>query len=204
MRDVYVIGVGMIRFGKYLERTMKDIAAECVDLVLRDADTAKDDLQFAYVSNGYWGLFEGQHSIKGQVMLFPLGIQKIPITNVENACAGASTAFHLAWMSIASGLHDVGLALGVEKLTHVDKELSLKSFMSSMDVLDFKNQIGRMLSAGDTLSVKPPPEQAAAGEGRSIFMDIYAVGARWHMSKYGRYSAATGSDLIQESFPQHT
>ncbi|MEW6140614.1 MAG: thiolase family protein [Thermodesulfobacteriota bacterium] len=185
MRDVYVIGVGMFRFGKYLERTMKDMAAECVKLVLKDADIGKDELQFAYVSNGYWGLFEGQHSIKGQVLLFPLGIQKIPITNVENACAGASTAFHLAWMSIASGLYDVGLALGVEKLTHPDKELSLKSFMSSMDVLDFANQVQRMLSAVQGLPVKPPPEQEEAGRGRSIFMDMYAVGARWHMAKYG-------------------
>lgn len=185
MRDVYVIGVGMFRFGKYLERTMKDMAAECVGLVLNDADTTKDDLQFAYVSNGYWGLFEGQHSIKGQVLLFPLGIQKIPITNVENACAGASTAFHLAWINVASGLHEVGLALGVEKLTHVDRELSLKSFMSSMDVLEFESQIGKMLAVGEGLSVKPPPEQEAAGKGRSIFMDVYGVGARWHMSKYG-------------------
>lgn len=185
MRDVYVIGVGMFRFGKYLERTMKDMAAECVDLTLDDAGVDKKDLQFAYVSNGYWGLFEGQHSIKGQVLLFPLGIQRIPIINVENACAGASTAFHLAWMNIASGLHEVGLALGVEKLTHVDKELSLKSFMSSMDVLDFENQVGRMLAAGDRLPVKPPSDQAQAGTGRSIFMDMYSVGARWHMSKYG-------------------
>jgi acetyl-CoA acetyltransferase len=185
MRNVYVIGVGMFRFGKYLERTMKDMAAECVDLVLKDADIGKDALQFAYVSNGYWGLFEGQHSIKGQVLLFPLGIQKIPITNVENACAGASTAFHLAWMSIASGLYDVGLALGVEKLANADKELSLKSFMSSMDVLNFANQVDGMLSAVRDLTVQPPPEQAEAGQGRSIFMDMYAVGARWHMSKYG-------------------
>ncbi len=185
MRDVYVIGVGMFRFGKYLERTMKDMAAEGVQLALKDANITKDELQFAYVSNGYWGLFEGQHSIKGQVMLFPLGIQKIPITNVENACAGASTAFHLAWMSVASGLYDVGLALGVEKLANLDKNLSLKSFMSSMDVLNFEHQIGRMLAAGDDLTVQPPPEQGAPGKGRSIFMDVYSVAARWHMSKYG-------------------
>ena len=158
MRDVYVIGVGMFRFGKYLERTMKDMAGEVVKLVLKDADIKRQDLGFAFVSNSYWGLFEGQHSIKGQVLLFPLGIQKIPIINVENACAGASTAFHLAWMSIASGLYEVGLALGVEKLAHVDKELSLKSFMSSMDVLNFEQQIGKLLAAGDSLSVKPPPE----------------------------------------------
>jgi acetyl-CoA acetyltransferase len=185
MRDVYVIGVGMFRFGKYLDRTMKDMAAEVVDLVIRDADIKKEDLEFAHVSNGYWGLFEGQHSIKGQVLLFPLGIQKIPITNIENACAGASTAFHLAWMGIASGMYDVGLAMGIEKLANVDKELSLKSFMSSMDVLNFQNQVGMMLSAGDGLAVQPPPEQGDAGKGRSIFMDMYGVGARWHMSKYG-------------------
>jgi len=164
---------------------MKDMAAEAVSLVMKDADIQTKDLEFAYVSNGYWGLFEGQHSIKGQVLLFPLGIQKIPIANVENACAGASTAFHLAWMSIASGLYDVGLALGIEKLTHVDKELSLRSFISSMDVLNFEKQIGRMLAAGQNLSVQPPPEQEAAGKGRSIFMDVYGVAARWHMATYG-------------------
>ncbi len=185
MRDVYVIGVGMFRFGKYLERTMKDMAAEAIDLVIKDADIEKRDLQFAYVSNSYWGLFEGQHSIKGQVLLFPLGIQKIPIANVENACAGGSTAFHMAWMSVASGLYDVGLALGVEKLANVDKQLSLKSFMSSMDVVNFNNQVMTMLSAVQGLAVQPPPEQQAAGQGRSIFMDMYAAGARWHMSKYG-------------------
>ena len=118
MRDVYVIGVGMFRFGKYIGRTMKDMAAEAVDLVLADAGLLRNDLQFCYVSNSYWGLFEGQHSIKGQVLLFPLGIQKLPTINVENACAGASTAFHLGWMSIAAGLYEVGMALGIEKLTH--------------------------------------------------------------------------------------
>lgn len=185
MRDVYVIGVGMFKFDKYLKRNMKDMAAEAVELVLGDAGLSGQDLQFAYVSNGYWGLFEGQHSIKGQVLLFPIGIQKVPIVNVENACAGASTAFHLAWMNVASGLYDVGLALGVEKLAHEDRELSLQSFKSSMDVLNFDNQIRALLAAGESLPVQPPPEQAAAGEGRSIFMDFYGIAARWHMSKYG-------------------
>jgi acetyl-CoA acyltransferase len=185
MQNVYVIGVGMFRFGKYLDRTMKDMAAEAVNLVTNGTGIEAKDLEFAYVSNGYWGLFEGQHSIKGQVLLFPLGIQKIPITNVENACAGASTAFHLAWLSIASGLYDVGLALGLEKLSNVNKKLSLKSFMSSMDVLNFENQIAQMLAVGQGLPVQPPTEQDGAGTGRSIFIAVYSVGARWHMSKYG-------------------
>jgi acetyl-CoA acyltransferase len=199
VRDVYIVGAGMLRFGKYLGRTMKDMAAEAVDLVLGDAGLTKDALQFVNVSNGYWGLFEGQHSIKGQVLLFPLGIQKIPIVNVENACAGASTGFHLAWLNIASGLYDVGMALGIEKLTHENKELSLKSFMSSMDVLNFDNQIRRMLEAGDSLSVQPPPEQQEAGKGRSIFMDFYSVCARWHMSKYG----STQKQLAEISSKNH-
>lgn len=185
MRAVYVIGIGMIRFGKYPTRTIKDMAAEVVTIAMKDANISKDKLQFAYISNSYWGLFEGQHSIKGQVMLFPQGIQNIPIINVENACAGASTAFHMAWMSIASGLYDVGMALGVEKLYSEDKELSLKSFMSSMDVLNFENQIGRMMAAGKKFPLPNLPEQEDPGKGRSIFMDFYAILARWHMSKYG-------------------
>lgn len=199
MRDVYVIGIGMLRFGKYPARTMKDMAAEAVELVLADAGITKEALQFCHVSNGYWGLFEGQHSIKGQVLLFPIGIQKIPIVNVENACAGASTAFHLGWLNIASGMYDVGMVLGIEKLTHENKELSLKSFMSSMDVLNFDNQIRRMLDAGETLSVQPPPEQEGPGKGRSIFMDFYSVCARWHMSKYG----STQDQLAEISAKNH-
>jgi acetyl-CoA acetyltransferase len=92
MRDVFVIGAGMIRFGKYADETVRTMAEKAIHLALEDAGLGKQDLQAAFFSNTFWGMFTNQHSIRGQVVLRGMGIDKIPVTNVENACAGASTA----------------------------------------------------------------------------------------------------------------
>ncbi|WP_027364566.1 thiolase family protein [Desulfotruncus alcoholivorax] len=183
MRDVYVIGVGMNRFGKHLTATVKGMAAEAVQIVLRDAGIDGNMLQAAYVSNTFWGMFSNQHSIRGQVLLRPLGIQGIPIVNTENACAGASTAFHLAYLGIAAGAYDLVLALGVEKISHENKALSLQSYASCIDVEKSVEQINTLMQLNELYS--PQVAQDEPGRGRSIFMDIYASVARWHMAKYG-------------------
>ncbi|WP_424658785.1 thiolase family protein [Desulfofundulus sp.] len=183
MRDVYVIGVGMIRFGKYPAATIKGMAAEAVNLALKDCGLDKNQFQSAYVSNSFWGMFENQHSIRGQVILRSMGIQGIPIINTENACAGASTAFHLAYLGIAAGAYDVSLALGVEKISHENKELSLKSYASCMDVEKSAEQINLLRELDKLSGYQTNLDEP--GRGRSIFMDIYAAAARWHMARYG-------------------
>ena len=120
----------MIRFGKYLDGSVKGMAKEALELVLKDAGLAKDAIQAAYVSNTFWGMFSNQHSIRGEVMLWDIGMNGIPIVNCENACAGASTALHLGYTAIRAGMYDVVLALGSEKITHTNKALSLSAWMS--------------------------------------------------------------------------
>ncbi len=89
MRDVYIVAVGMTHFGKHLDRTEKDLVAEAVARTMADAPDIKiSDIQSAWFSNTTWGFFKMQHAIRGQVALRPLGIEGIPITNVENACGG--------------------------------------------------------------------------------------------------------------------
>lgn len=183
MRDVYVIGAGMLRFGKYPAATVKGMAEEAVKLALKDCGIDKGRLQSAYVSNSFWGMFDNQHAIRGQVALRPMGIQGIPIVNTENACAGASTAFNLAYLGIAAGAFDVSLALGMEKISHENKALSLKSYASCIDVEKTDEQINTLLKLNELYS--PQTVQDKPGQGRSIFMDIYAAVARWHMAKYG-------------------
>ena len=117
MRDVYVIGAHTIKFGKYLDKSIKDLAANTVTPCLKEAGLDKKDIQALWFSNSGWGRNKGQDTIRGQVALRPMGIEAIPITNVENACAGGSTAFHHAWLGVASGLYDVTMAVGAEKLT---------------------------------------------------------------------------------------
>jgi acetyl-CoA acetyltransferase len=185
MDEVYIIGIGMIRFGKYLDGSVKGMAKEALELVLKDAGLAKDAIQAAYVSNTFWGMFSNQHSIRGEVMFWDIGMNGIPIVNCENACAGASTALHLGYTAVRAGMYDVVLALGSEKITHTNKALSLSAYATCMDVENFEKQINMFQEITKNLDFKVPDGETPPGEGRSIFMDAYAMGARWHMKKYG-------------------
>ena len=185
MRDVYVIGVGMIRFGKYPDQTVRTMAEKAVKLVLEDSQLDKKDLQAAFFSNTFWGMFANQHSIRGQVVLRGMGIDKIPVTNVENACAGAATALHLAYVGIKADMFDCVLALGSEKITCPDKLRSMQAYASCMDMENFQSHIQMIMDVGRSFNVEIPEDESAPGQGRSIFMDAYAMGARWHMDRFG-------------------
>jgi len=185
MNNVYIIGVGMIRFGKYADRTVRSMAEETIRLVLNDAGLTPQDIQAVFFSNTFWGMFSNQHSIRGQVILRGMKIDKIPVTNVENACAGGSTALHLAYAGIRAGMYDVAMALGSEKISHPDKNVSLGAYASCMDVENFLQHINMIMEVSKTFKVKIPEGQSAPGEGRSVFMDAYAAAARWHMDRFG-------------------
>lgn len=185
MSDVYIIGLGMLRFGKYPGRDVTDMAHEVTRAALKDAGIGKEALQAAYFANSFWGMFSSQHSIRGQVVLRAMGISRIPVTNVENACAGASTALHQAYVGVKAGMFDVALALGSEKITHPDKAKSLGAYAACMDVGNFQAQMDMIDAVSKTLSVKLPQDQSTPGQGRSVFMDAYAMGARWHMHTFG-------------------
>jgi acetyl-CoA acyltransferase len=111
MSDVYIIGVDMIKFGRYPDRTVPDLAAEAALLALDDAGLTIKDMQALYCGN------LGQaNGMVGQRMLGEIGQTGIPVTNVANACATGATAFRDAWMSIKAGQYDLALAVGVEQM----------------------------------------------------------------------------------------
>lgn len=134
MRDVYLVGVHTTKFARYLDRGIKDLTAEAVTGVLRDAGLERKALQSVFFSNSAWGFNGYQHCIRGQVALRPMGIDDLPITNVENACASGSTALHGAWKDVACGLYDVSLAVGAEKI-HMDNRYAVfAGFLAGTDV----------------------------------------------------------------------
>ncbi len=161
MRDVYVIGAHTIKFGKYLENGIKELTAWTVEGVLKDAGMDRKRLSSAWFSNSAWGMRNFQHCIRGEVALRPLGIDSIPITNVENACAGGSTAFHGAWKDVALGIADISLAVGVEKVYAPNKYMMFAGFMSGMDV----ELIGEMMKQAQNappINIEVPKEQVDA------------------------------------------
>lgn len=133
MRDVAISGVGMTRFGVQMDRSMKDLSREAIELALADADVAVDAIEAIYFANALAGLITGQEGIRGEVVAFPFGFGSIPMHNVENACASGSNALHLAWLAVASGLHDTVLALGSERLNLEDRERTFSAYKGGVD-----------------------------------------------------------------------
>ena len=189
MRDVYIAGVGMTAFGKFPDRGTRSLAEEATAEALRDAQATPGDIEMAFFSNATAGILTGQEMIRGQVALRNTGILGVPIVNVENACASASSAFWLAHMAVASGQVDVALAIGSEKLTHPDKR---RSFAAIGTAVDLDNLVGAREALTRTLfgmgaeRVPPPDEdQKKDGGGKSPFMDVYAGMTRHYMEQSG-------------------
>ncbi len=185
MKNVYIVGVGKIRFDKYPTETVRSMAEKSINLALEDAGLDKTDLQSVYFSNSFWGMFDKQDSIRGQVVMRGMGVDKIPVTNVENACAGASTALHLAYTAIRAEMFDVALVVGSEKITHPNKALSFEAYGRCMDVENYKQHIQKMLEMSSSFNIELPASETAPGQGRSVFMDAYAMLTRWHMDRFG-------------------
>jgi acetyl-CoA acetyltransferase len=189
MREVAIIGAGMTRFGKFVDRSLKDLGREAVEGALSSAGVDKSNIEAAMVGNAAAGLITGQECVRGQVILREMGFGDIPIINTENACASSSTAFHLAWLYVASGMCDVALALGIEKLYHEEKKRSFAAIGAAVDV-ELVQQILAQMQAQAAAKAKEEaaggaPSGSGAGQSRSMFMDIYAALARNHMQKYG-------------------
>ena len=183
--NVYILGVGMIKFGKYLEKGVKELTGEALDLVLKDCDLIKDDIEAAWFSNCFWGMYAFQHSIRGQVALSANGLDKIPIINVENACASASTALHSGWASIKAGVYDCVLAIGVEKLYDEDRKKVMQGFIAGTDVEETTQLIEEFKKQQKKKEAEAKKAKSEKPGGHSVFMDFYAMGARLHMKQYG-------------------
>ena len=181
MRDVAVIGVGMTRFGKYPDKGIKDLVREAVEAVLKDAGMDRKHIQAAYTGNAVAGAMTGQHMIRGQVTLSPLGFADIPVYNVENACASSSFAFNLGYTAVASGQHECVLITGFEKLYDADKAKTYAALESGVDIDNYKaylKDVERTLDSGDKILVEGGPL-------RSKLLDVYAFHARRFMRRYG-------------------
>jgi acetyl-CoA acetyltransferase len=111
MSDVYVLGVDMIKFGRFPDRTVPSLGAEATLMALDDAGLTIKDMEALYCGN------LGQSSgMVGQRILQEIGQTGMPVVNCANACATGATAFREAWTSIKAGLYDVVLAVGVEQM----------------------------------------------------------------------------------------
>jgi acetyl-CoA acetyltransferase len=189
MRDVVIAGAGMTHFGKFLDRSVRSLAEEAANTALSDAGVAPAEVGMVFFGNAGSGLVTGQEMIRGQAALRHTGLLGAPLVNVENACASASSAVHLAWLAVASGQVDVALAVGAEKLTHADKQRAFQAIGAAVDLEELDELKTRVNGDG----------HAAANGNRSLFMDIYAHLARAYIERTG----ATARDFAAAAAKSH-
>ncbi len=182
MNGIFVAGVGMTPFGRLLDRSLKQLTREAVEAALADAGCEPSALEFAAFANSMQGHMEGQHSIRGQIALRAMGIDSIPVVNVENACASGASALLLAASALGSGMAEVALAVGVEKLFSEDRERMYSAFDSGWDVATADENRARLVALG--AGVEAPPG-SQSDRPYSVFMDVYAALARQHMRIHG-------------------
>ncbi|MAJ62010.1 MAG: thiolase [bacterium TMED88] len=111
MSDVYVIGIDMIKFGRFPEITVPKLGATAANMALDDAGLTIQDMQALYSGNlGQAGAMVGQR------VLAEIGQTGIPVVNCANACATGATAFREGWMAIKAGVYDMVLCVGTEQM----------------------------------------------------------------------------------------
>jgi len=111
MSDVYVMGIDMIKFGRFPERSVPQLGAEAALLAFDDAGVAIQDIEALYCGN----LMQA-NAMVGQRILQEIGQTGIAVTNSSNACATGATAFREGWTAIKAGIYDLVLVVGVEQL----------------------------------------------------------------------------------------
>ena len=149
LREVAIIGIGQSLFGKQPERGLTEMGEEAARAAIKVARINPKKIQFVYCSNLYHPF------VLGQGIASRVGISDCEVVNVENACAGGATAVRGVWYGIATGLYDIGLAVGVESMT--TSPIAGKLIPPSKD--DLEGQLGLTMPSFFALIMKRHMEQ---------------------------------------------
>ena len=182
MRETWIVGVGMTPFGRFPAKSLARLSQHAALDALRDAGAPISAAQAIVFANATQGALEGQHGVRGQCALDGAGFGHAPVVNVENACASASTALHLAHVLVGSGAYEGVLAIGAEKMATPDPARSMAAFEGSWDLSRRDQTLADLLAMGKGAAV---PLDAESGAPHSVFMDVYAAFCRHHMARFG-------------------
>lgn len=176
MKPVVVLGVGQSAFGKFPDQSIAQLGAVAARAAIDDAGIEASKMQIAYSSRLYADM------ITGQTVLKEIGITRIEMVNVENACAGGATAVRSLCKDIAAGYCDVGIALGVESMT--TSPIAGKLIPPAKDDLD--GQLGMSMPVMFALQAKRLMEThgATARDFAQVSVKAHDFGAINPMAQY--------------------
>ncbi len=175
MRDVAIIGIGVTKFGELWDKSFRQLIAEAGASAILDAGISGKEIDAMYVGSMSSGRFVGQEHVGALVAdVSGFSHMHIPSTRVEGACASGGLAVRQGYLSIASGINDIVIVGGIEKM----------------------NDVGGV-SATETLATASDQEwEAFFG---ATFPGLYAMIAKRHMYEYG----TTKKQLAQVAVKNH-
>ena len=159
MKRVAIIGIGSTKFGNLWDESFTQLGVEAGTNAINDAGLASRDIGSLYVGTMGPGMFISQEHT-GSLFSGALGLNNIPATRVEGACASGGIAVRQAYLDIESGNTNISMALGVEKMTDVSLSVATKA-LSAAASQDVEAQFG------------------------ATFPAIYALIAKLHMHNFG-------------------
>lgn len=131
MRDVCIVGTGTTPFGA-LDAGIKELGTRAIVRALADCDAERAAVDALYAGNFVGGILEGQATI-GPILADEVGLSGVPAMTTEGACASSGIAFRQAYQAIATGVHDVVVAAGVESMTRADTPEFTRALGSAAD-----------------------------------------------------------------------
>ncbi len=176
MREVAVIGIGMTKFGELWDKSFRDLVAEAGIKAIMDAGIEGKDIDAMYIGGMSSGGFVQQEHV-APLAIEVAGLEEfhIPATRVEGACASGGIAMRQGYIAVASGIHDIVLVGGAEKMTDVIGTEATNVLASAAD-REWEAFFGM------------------------TFPGLYALMARYHMHKYGTTSEQLASVAVKNHY----
>jgi acetyl-CoA C-acetyltransferase len=150
MREVYIVGIGQTPVDEHWDRPLRELGADAANAAVNDAKIECPDALF--VGNMLSGGMCGQENL-GTVIADFAGFNGIEAMKIETACASGGAAVRAAYLAVASGVHDVVVALGVEKLTDLPIEGTTAALAGAADA-DYEAAHGITFTALNALMMR--------------------------------------------------
>jgi len=186
--DVQIVGATMTPFGPDPRSTVRSMAEIVCSEALADAGILATDVDLVVFANAAGGLYDGQEMIRGQVALRQTDLFGTAILNVENACASSASAINIGCMAVASGMADVVLVVGAEKLLQTRKERTYAMLGGAVDLAE-RIDVRHLLHS---VVLKGLDDGDATVTDQSPFMAMYAERTKAYMERTGAIEADIG------------
>lgn len=188
MRDAFIVGVGMTPLGKHLDKELRDLGRIACTAALSDAGIHPKEVQTGFCGNGLGQALQYEAGI-AQSVFWEVGINKIPMVNVENACCSGSTALREAWLAVASGLYDIAMAVGVEKT------YTVRGGILEIGQADLELKLGLILPGYFALAARHYMEETGATKED---LALVAVKNRFHgsLNPYSQFQTPVTVDEV--------